>query len=210
MVVVPASTPARLSPGRHHIALLFDWDGTVANSQQVNFESLRAALRDVHLDLEKSWFDARTGVSTREMVRMIADLARAEVDVDAVAAARDRAYLERVGQVGEVRFVVDLLRAERTRRGTALATGGGAETVLPTVDALGLRPLFDVIVTRNDVARGKPAPDIFLRAADLLQAEPSRCLVYEDSDEGLEAAAAAGMDAIDVRPLRAFGDRRDA
>ena len=181
----------------------------MADSQQVNFESRRAALAEVHLDPEKTWFDARTGVSTAEMVRMVADLAQTDVDVGAVAAARDRRYLHRLGEVGEVRFVVDMLRAEHSRRRTALATGGGAATVLPTVEALGLRSLFDVIVTRHDVVQGKPAPDLFLRAAELLRVEPAHCLVYEDSDEGLEAAAAAGMDAIDVRPLRAFRPQVD-
>lgn len=202
MTVVQATRPEHLCPERHHVALLFDWDGTVADSQKVNFESLHAALVAVDLDLEKGWFDARTGVSTQEMVCMLSELTQTEIDVDTVAAARDRNYLRRVDEVGEVRFVVDLLRSERARRRTALGTGGRAATVLPTVDALGLRPLFDVIVTRDDVARGKPAPDIFLRAAERLHAEPAHCLVYEDSDEGLEAAATAGMDAIDVRPLR--------
>lgn len=83
-----------------------------------------------------------------------------------------------------------------------MATGGSAAAVLPTMDALGLRSLFDVIVTRDDVGRGKPSPDDFMRAADLLRVRPPHCLLYEDSDEGLEAAAAAGMDAVDVRPLR--------
>ncbi|MEU2118146.1 HAD family hydrolase [Streptomyces sp. NPDC016459] len=58
----------------------------------------------------------------------------------------------------------------------------------------------DALVTRDDVDRGKPAPDIFLRAAEMLGAHPSRCTVYEDSDEGIEAAHAAGMPVIDVRP----------
>ncbi|GIG23617.1 fructose-1-phosphate phosphatase YqaB [Cellulomonas chitinilytica] len=201
-VVARASTPEHLRPADRHVALLFDWDGTVADSQQVNFEVLRTALDGVGLTLDQGWFDARTGVSSREMVRMVADLAQTDVDVDAVAAARDRVFLERVDEVGEVRHVVDVLRAEHGRRRTALATGGTAATVLPTVRALGLGSLFDVTVTRGDVARGKPAPDIFLRAAELLGVDPAGCLVYEDSDEGLQAALTAGMDAVDVRPLR--------
>jgi HAD superfamily hydrolase (TIGR01509 family) len=70
------------------------------------------------------------------------------------------------------------------------------------VDALELRPYFDAVVTREDVEKGKPSPDIFLRAAQLLDADLAGCLVYEDSDEGIEAAHAAGMDVIDVRALR--------
>lgn len=84
----------------------------------MNFESLRVALNEVRLDLDQEWFDARTGVSAREMVRMIARLAGAEVDVDAVAAARDRNCLLRIAEVGEVRHVVDVLRCEHNRRKT--------------------------------------------------------------------------------------------
>lgn len=186
-----ARTLDDLEPGVAHRALLFDWDGTLADSQAANYRAIRAALNAADLDIEQDWFDARTGVSTRDMVAMI-DL----------AAHRDRVYLGLLSDVGEVGHVTAILRREHGRRRTALATGGGAATVLPTAEALGLRRYFDVEVTRDDVERGKPAPDIFMRAAELLGVPAAGCLVYEDSDEGLAAAAAAGMDAIDVRPLR--------
>lgn len=73
----------------------------------------------------------------------------------------------------------------------------------PTLRALGLEQHFNAIVTRDDVRRGKPAPDIFLEAAHRLAVAPETCLVYEDSDQGLQAAVEAGMDAIDVRQFRA-------
>ncbi len=202
MAVTRAHHPDDLTPQPGHTALLFDWDGTLADSQLVNYYSLRDALQGVGLDLAQEWFDARTGLSTTEMVQILAAESDIAVDVSAISAARDRRYLQRLGEVGEVRFVVDLLRAERSRRKTALATGGGADTVLRTVYSLELHPLFDAIVTRGDVSRGKPAPDIFLLAAEKLGADPSECLVYEDSDEGLDAATTAEMDAVDVRPLR--------
>jgi HAD superfamily hydrolase (TIGR01509 family) len=116
-----------------------------------------------------------------------------------VAARRDELYLSRVHEVGTVADVVAVPRSARPVRATALATGGERGTVLPTVEALGLADAFDTIVTRNDVSAGKPSPELFLLAADRLGIVPSACLVYEDSDEGLEAAHAAGMDAVDVR-----------
>ena len=73
--------------------------------------------------------------------------------------------------------------------------------VEPTLKAIGLYSLFDSIVTVNDVERGKPAPDIFLLAADRMGVTPTDCIVYEDSEAGLEAAQRAGMRAIDVREL---------
>lgn len=163
---------------------------------------LADALRNQHADLDRAWFDARTGVSTREMVQQVGALYGRELDVDRAAVDRDRYYLERLAEVSEVADVVDVLRREHDRRPCALATGGGRATVLPTAERLGLLGLFDAVVTREDVERGKPAPDIFLLAAARLGVPPEHCLVYEDSDEGLEAAATAGMDVIDVRPLR--------
>jgi HAD superfamily hydrolase (TIGR01509 family) len=201
-MLLTASSVEELQPRPEHVALLFDWDGTLADSQYANFLSIRDALRTSGLDIDQEWFDTRTGVSTREMVALVAELAERDVDVDAVAAERDTRYLERLSTVGEVGHIADLLRREHGTRRTALATGGGARTVLPTVDALELRPYFDAVVTREDVEKGKPSPDIFLRAAQLLDADLAGCLVYEDSDEGIEAAHAAGMDVIDVRALR--------
>jgi HAD superfamily hydrolase (TIGR01509 family) len=202
MTLTRATTPDLLQPQPHHQALLFDWDGTVADSQQVNFESLRAALESVPLPLEQPWFDARTGVSTREMIGTIADDAGVTVDIEALTHVSQEQFRERQHRVGEVPYVVDVLRAEHGRRRTALATGGSAEIVLPTVAALHLEPMFDTIVTRDDVEHGKPSPDIFQLAANRVGVEPASCLVYEDSDEGIAAAEAAGMDCIDVRPLR--------
>lgn len=73
---------------------------------------------------------------------------------------------------------------------------------LADFERLNLNDTFDVVVTRVDVQNGKPAPDIFLKCSEMLEAAPANCLVYEDSEEGIEAARSAGMDVIDVRPLR--------
>lgn len=196
-----AMNPVDLEPMSRYEALLFDWDGTLADSQLVNFEVLRDALEPAGVVLQQPWFDARTGMSTREMVARLAAAQGVDIDPEVVAQRRDAAYLHRFHEVGEADVVTSILRRHRGRRKIALATGGARKTVLATVTALGLLELFDVVVTREDVERGKPAPDLFLLAAERLGVAAGRCLVYEDSDEGL-AAASAGMNAIDVRPFR--------
>ncbi|TDB82291.1 HAD family phosphatase [Micromonospora sp. KC721] len=200
--MIKATSAADLEPACRHEALLFDWDGTLADSQSVNFQVLRAALEPTGVVLEQPWFDARTGMSTREMVALLAAAQDVMVDTEVVAGRRDAAYLQRAHEVGEIEVVTSVLRNHRSHRKTALATGGARQTVTATAAALRLFDLFDVVVTREDVERGKPAPDLFLLAAERLGVAAGQCLVYEDSDEGLAAAADAGMDAIDVRPLR--------
>lgn len=203
MATTTARTAADLIPGERHRGLLVDHDGTLVDSQAVNYLALRDALALAGVPLDQQWFDARAGVSTTDMVLVLAELTGTPVDAAAVTRARNAEYLRRVGEVREIGPVADLIRATRRTHRSALATGGQRATVLPTLDALGLRPLLDAVVTRDDVSAGKPSPDIFLLAADRLGLPPHACLVLEDSDDGLAAAAAAGMDAVDVRPLRA-------
>jgi len=197
-----ARTAADLRPGPAHRGLLLDHDGTLVDSQAANYRALRDALAGTGIALDQDWYDARTGISTTEMVAQLGALAGVEVDADAVTARRNEAYLRRVHEVRELTPVADLVRATRGTHRAALATGGQRETVVPTLEALGLLGLLDAVVTRDDVTAGKPSPEIFLLAARRLGLDPGQCLVLEDSDEGLEAARAAGIDAVDVRPLR--------
>jgi HAD superfamily hydrolase (TIGR01509 family) len=186
-----------------YAAYLFDWDGTLADSHRANYASIRDALGEHGVPVTWEWFNARTGVSSAEMAQLASEESGVTLDPHEVSARRDSRYLELLHDVDRIESVVAVLeRAVAHGMPVALATGGGAHTVLRTVDALGLREMFTVIVTRNDAARGKPAPDIFLEAAARLGTGPGRCLVYEDSDQGVEAALAAGMDVVDVRPVQ--------
>jgi len=82
----------------------------------------------------------------------------------------------------------------------SVASGRTREIVEVTLSAINLLDLFEAVVTIEDVqGRGKPAPDMFLEAAQRLRVPPNECTVFEDSDEGIEAARRAGMSATDVR-----------
>jgi HAD superfamily hydrolase (TIGR01509 family) len=89
--------------------------------------------------------------------------------------------------------VVALVREYRGRIPMAVASGGHRDLVERTLRELGIEGFFDAVVTSEDYVRGKPAPDPFLKAADLLRVAPERCLVFEDTATGEEAARAAGM-----------------
>ena len=103
--------------------------------------------------------------------------------------------------IKEIKAVADIARAHHGQVPIAVASSGMGRVVTKTLTAVGLLPLFDVIVTADDVTHGKPAPDLFLLAAERLGVAPADCIVYEDGDPGLEAARRAGMRAVDVRVL---------
>lgn len=201
-VFVAACPPDLLASG--YSGYIFDWDGTLADSHTANFGSIRHALEQQGIDITADWFNMRTGLTSLELARTIG--AERDISVDLPQAVRDRDehYLRAMHSVKTIPPVLDALeRFRMTGLPIALATGGGRKTVLPTVRALGLERHFDVIVTRDDVRSGKPSPDVFLEAARGLALDPTTCLVFEDSDQGLRAAREADMDAIDVRSFRA-------
>ncbi|HMR50331.1 MAG TPA: HAD family phosphatase [Arachnia sp.] len=201
-----AIEPRDLEPDPRYRALIFDWDGTLANSHTANYEAFAQIMRARGVEIGRAWFNQRTGLSTADMAVAAVEpygLILGVLDLDQIKRERDRAYLERLATVEPITETVDVLLRHRRRVKTAIASGGQAGTLLPTARAIGLDTFVDRIVTLDDTGVGKPAPDIFLTAARLLGVEPRDCLVYEDSDEGLAAADAAGMDSIDIRGITA-------
>jgi HAD superfamily hydrolase (TIGR01509 family) len=120
--------------------------------------------------------------------------------VEQIMTERDAIFLDSLAGVLQpmphAREAVAAVQARGLR--TALATSGHARYIALALGELGLHAAFDAVVTGDTVGRGKPAPDIFLRAADLIDVEPERCVVVEDAPHGIAAAKAAGMLAVAV------------
>jgi beta-phosphoglucomutase-like phosphatase (HAD superfamily) len=184
--------------------LVFDWDGTLVDSTAANYRALADTLARYGIPLDEDWYRARTGMSSDEMIGVLDAAGR--LDVAAVSAERDATFLSHPDAVQALGPVVDIARRFHGRVPLAVASGGSGPVIRATMQSLGLDALFDTLVTREDVTAGKPNPEIFLLAAQRIGVEPGRCLVYEDSDEGLLAAARAGMAAVDVRPWRYGSD----
>jgi HAD superfamily hydrolase (TIGR01509 family) len=193
---------AELHPGRAR-ALLFDWDGTLVDSQHANYRAMAEALAPHGMTLRQEWFDARTGLSSADMIRTLAQETglRSTPPIGELVAARDRRFLADAARIRLHPQVAEVVHAYHGALPMAVASGGARQVIEATMRHLSLQDLFTAVVTRDEVERGKPAPDIFLQAAEALSVPPAHCLVYEDSDEGIAAAHAAGMPVIDVRPF---------
>ncbi|MBN8615001.1 MAG: HAD-IA family hydrolase [Deltaproteobacteria bacterium] len=181
--------------------LIFDCDGTLVDTMPVHFEVWTEVLNENGLALSEERFYELAGVSTRAIVALLAKEQGVTVDAEAVSRAKDRRFLERDSQGAPIDVVIAIARREQGRRRMAVASGNVTDVVRRTLRGAGIESLFEAVVGADQVSRSKPAPDVFLRAAELLGRTSSGCLVYEDGDLGIEAARAAGMRWVDVRPL---------
>ncbi|MFN0127210.1 MAG: HAD family hydrolase, partial [Verrucomicrobiales bacterium] len=116
-----------------------------------------------------------------------------QIDPDRVERDRTEYFFSHLDQLRLVDPVVSFARSLHGRRPLAVASGSDRNIVLRELRHLGLLDLFPVVVTADDVARSKPAPDLFLLAAERLGVPATSCLVFEDGKNGLRAAEAAGM-----------------
>lgn len=188
-----------ITPTPPYKALIFDCDGTLVDTLPVHFQTWLAALKTFNAELSEEWYYQHCGLSAVEMIQLLNRLFDYQLDPASVNSQRERHYQTLIHSVKEIRAVTEIVRMHFGKMPMAVASGGGRSTVEATLKATGLYHFFDTIVTIDDVTRGKPAPDIFWFAAQRLGIAPKDCIVYEDSEGGLEAARIAGMRSIDVR-----------
>ncbi len=181
--------------------LIFDCDGTLADTMPFHWKAWQAILQRHRLHLPESRFYALGGVPSRDILKMLGQEQGIALDPHAVAREKEAAYLPFLPQVSPIQNVVDVAREHFGKIPMAVASGGTKPIIEQVLQHLGIRPWFQAVVTNEDVVRQKPAPDIFLEAARRIGIEPAHCRAYEDTDLGIQAIRAAGMEAIDVRDL---------
>jgi HAD superfamily hydrolase (TIGR01509 family) len=176
-------------------AVIFDMDGVLVDSEPFGFEALRRVMARYGLGYSEEENAEFLGRTTLESCRILK--ARHALP-DAAEALADLYIEEMLEQIGSgpipmpgVPDVLERVRASGYR--LALASSAELRVIHANLTALALAQLFDIVVSGTQVARGKPAPDVFIAAAERLAVPPAGCLVIEDSRNGLLAAKAAGM-----------------
>lgn len=181
-------------------ALLFDMDGTLADTMPLHFWAWRRFLCDMGIDYPKAMFQELAGMPTQAIVGLVNERFGVHLEPHVAAEDKERLFASRLREVKPIEPVVALARHWRGAMPMAVGTGGRrclAERILETV---GLGGWFEIIVAAEDVAHHKPAPDTWLCCARHLGVLPEYCQVFEDGDLGIEAARHAGMIATDIRP----------
>lgn len=175
-------------------AVIFDLDGVLILSEAAHLQSWRAVAAARGVTLDAATFKACFGRTNRDCIRLLFGELPAATAA-AIAEQKEQGWRAAIrGAVPLAPGAMATLTA-LAQAGFALALGSSApaENVAAVLDGTGLRQLLPVTVDGGMVARGKPAPDVFLRAAELLGAAPGRCIVVEDAPAGITAAVAAGM-----------------
>jgi beta-phosphoglucomutase family hydrolase len=179
--------------------LIFDFDGTLADTMPLHWQAWQNVMAQHRFHFTEERFYALGGVPSRDIVRSLG--VEQGLDLDHLAVARDKehAYLQLLPRVRPIREMIALVEANHGVRPMAVASGGTRRVIGTVLDHLGIRHFFRAVVTSEDVVRQKPAPDIFLEAARLIQIPADACRAFEDTDLGMQAIRSAGMDAVDVR-----------
>jgi HAD superfamily hydrolase (TIGR01509 family) len=203
-----ASIGAFTFPSGGFEAVIFDCDGTLVNSMPAHFEAWCEAL-SLHGAggiFKEDVFLSMGGRPTRDIVVDLNSKYDLRLDPEAVALVKREAFLTRLGSLTLIDEVAAFAESLRGKVPMAVASGGSRMVVEKTLRVLGVSDWFDEVVTADDVAEGKPAPDMFLRASHLLGVAPPKCLVLEDAPSGILAAQRAGMQVVAVpSPLVTVG-----
>lgn len=181
--------------------LIFDCDGTLADTMPLHWEAWHQIAERHGLDFPEERLYALAGVPSRHILKTLSEEQGVSLDAVAVSLEKEEAYLEKLSQVGPIHAVCDIAREHYGRIPMAVASGGTKKVILQVLEHLKMRDWFQAVVTSEDVEHQKPAPDIFLEAARQIGVAPEFCRAYEDSDLGMKAIRAAGMDAVDVRTM---------
>lgn len=183
--------------------LIFDCDGTLIDSLPAYASAWRAGFAVSGKVMDTAWHAARCGLCEAQLMAHFEHTHRVTLDRARVVATMRQHYLANLSrQVREITQVTAIARRFAGGKPMAVASSGSREIVLNSLAALGLAKLFDSIVTFDDVGKAKPDPAIPLQAARQLGLAPAQCLVFEDSEQGLEAARRGGMPVVDVTRSR--------
>lgn len=183
-------------------AVIFDMDGVIIDSEPLHIEVVLDVLKGLDINLSYDDITRYIGISNSYMWNELAGKYSIRKTVDELIDIQHAMNIDVLDTHEDITMpgVIELLDEIKSNElKTAIASSSTIDYIDAVVDKLGIARHFDAIVSGEQVARGKPQPDIFIRAAESLGVSPAECVVIEDSDNGIRAARGAGMKVIGLK-----------
>jgi beta-phosphoglucomutase family hydrolase len=187
----------KLPPGSFQ-AYLFDCDGTLADSMPLHYLAWKKALAEWGCDFDEKLFYAWGGMPVVEIISTLNRQRGLNMPVEAVSHRKENLYYELLPQLKAVPEVLEHVNDAHGRIPFAVVSGSTRESVTASLKLLNLLDRFDTMVCAGEYKKSKPDPEAFLLAAERLGVAPKTCLVFEDTEMGIQAAKAAGMASVKV------------
>ena len=181
--------------------VLFDWDGTLADTRQVVVATFQSVVRDMSISIPAEFIERRIGAGAKRTFEEIFQEAKIPYDetlIRRLLAEKIETEISMNDSVKLFHGAKKLLTSLKKRTRVALASMNNRAVIEHLLDTMKIRHLFEVVLTVEEVSKFKPDPEIFLKCAAKLQCNPKDCVVVEDSIFGVQAAKAAGMSCVAI------------
>ena len=187
-------------PAGNFDAYLFDCDGTIVDSMPLHYKAWKQILGEWNCEFSEERFYAWGGMPIVEIISTLNKEYGLSMPVETLAARKESLYFELLPELKPVPEVVEHIFDQHGKIPLAVVSGSTRDSVVASLTALRLLDRFDALVCAGEYRNSKPHPEAFLLAAEKLGVPPNACLVFEDTDMGIEAATAAGMKSARVPP----------
>ncbi len=174
-------------------ALVFDLDGTLADTMPVHFWAYKNILAEYGIDFTPELFATLAGIPAVGTIVKLNEIFGTKMNPEEVGHFKEAEYEKIMHKMKPIVPVVELAKQYYGKLPMSIGTGGYFRLAWKTVDILDLRQYFDILVSADDVTHSKPHPETFLKCAEKMGVAPEFCQVFEDGEPGMEAARAAGM-----------------
>jgi len=181
--------------------LVFDMDGTLADTMPTHFIAWTRTMEQYGISFPEDRFYGLGGVPAPVIVEILAAEQGVSVDAEAVAHEKEALFLTLLTEVVPITPVTAVAERYRGILPMAVATGSPRWVADIILNSLGIREWFDAVVTADDIEHPKPAPDVFLKAAETMGVKAGKCFAFEDTELGMRSARDAGMEVIDIHDL---------
>ncbi len=180
-------------------ALIFDCDGTLVDSMPLHMKAWEEAFKFFDAKYDYEFLYSLKGMKEIEIIKLYNNTFGTNINPEEIVSKKHNYYFKNIDSVKPIEPIVEIAKEYFGKLPLAVVSGSVRDIVHKELEVTGIFHLFKIILTADDPYKPKPAPDIFLVAAKSLNVSPEHCLVFEDGDPGLVAAANAGMKTVDVR-----------